>query len=281
VLTGSPLNKIYAGETLAASLEFGTTPTDLTATASTIYTAGSSSIRFGFNRIESSQSYDQTCFGSFLSYYGLQFPEKGSSFDTGMPDQSYMFIENLGAAPIKRVEIMTSSSGIDSDLYCDFMVNDEGTDVLADDMVNSTVIFTSQSYCKQVSLDFTTYDIKGINNFKPYDYKDIKTVRLTRTLLTGDTKNGVPLITAVYVYTEDTPTGIFNMDSPFFAPVVSNGELNMGEPVSVIEVYTVTGKQLRTARNTDGISLYSLPSGVYIVKAVSETGKTRVMKITR
>jgi len=116
---------------------------------------------------------------------------------------------------------------------------------------------------------------------------DKQTIRLaasklfpTGTPLTGNNVKPWNLL-GVYVWTNGSGTSIQSVNDNSFQAYVSNGELNLSKPAAQISLYSISGTLVKTAENTQNVSLEELPLGVYIVKALSNTGKTLVTKIAR
>jgi hypothetical protein len=75
-------------------------------------------------------------------------------------------------------------------------------------------------------------------------------------------------------------SGIGSVNKNVFDLYVSNGELYSSENVSV-EIYNIAGMLIKSVKNIHNISLQSLSSGVYVVKAVNSEGKILTQKIVR
>lgn len=93
-----------------------------------------------------------------------------------------------------------------------------------------------------------------------------------------------PIIQAIYIYTDGdgTNTGIGELEgNSSFKVYVSNGELRMNDRASRVCLYNVSGNCVKEARDVQTLSLGELPSGMYIVKAVNQTGGTAVAKIMK
>jgi hypothetical protein len=84
----------------------------------------------------------------------------------------------------------------------------------------------------------------------------------------------------ISLWTKDNgiPSSISNLIGDSFRVYVSNDVLTLTESGTVF-IYNVSGASVASAGNIQTLPLSSLPSGIYIVKATSNTGKTLVTKI--
>lgn len=280
-----------ADETLVASIQFGSEIPDLTAISNTTYKASESEVQFSFNAINSIYAVENECFGSEKNYYGLYFDIKANTDGEYNPypngtlpgiNQAWMFIENLGSKPITKIVLKGTSLLLDSDLFCDFELTDGQS---AQDWNNGIVQFKQASVCQDIVIDLTTYDaIEGWDDFAPYTYEDVKTVRLTRSAVTGDTKNGKPFIQSIEVYTEDggIPSSIDRSELDNMFTYSRRGDmLEFNRPVNDICVYDISGKVCLTVYDRENISVSGLPRGLYIVKAEGKDGKVLTVKIAK
>ena len=89
-------------------------------------------------------------------------------------------------------------------------------------------------------------------------------------------------VVGIYVWTKGTDTSIeADLQNPAFGFTQSNEALTFSEPVSQVSVYDVSGQLMQAVKNVECLPLNGLPPGVYVIKAIGETGKTLVSKIVK
>ncbi len=87
----------------------------------------------------------------------------------------------------------------------------------------------------------------------------------------------------VSLWTKDDgiPSSIDNANSNSFSVNKINDELHFTEPALQISIYNISGQLVQTAVNTQILPLNNFPTGIYVVKATSTTGKNIITKIAR
>ncbi len=122
----------------------------------------------------------------------------------------------------------------------------------------------------------------------PY-YKSPKIIKLGNCSQLGwgtyDTNSQkiIPYVARIKIWTKPaTPnTGISSANMDGFTCSFADGQLNFTELASSISVFDISGKTINSVQNVQDLSLAALPSGVYVVKAASATGKSLVTKVAK
>jgi len=218
-------------------------------------------------------------------FYGAQ----GALRFPGSSSYSYITIDNLGSDNITSVEIIgvCGSGGGQSNLFVAF--SDKPSSATTDmeysdnlDWMNATQNFEDAEHNCQTAIVSLPDPLETSSLLEIDHVKSVK-IALTNTFGAENfTGTQSPfLLQGIAVNTDGNPTGLNNsMQEKVFTSYVSGNELKLTEPAQV-SVYTISGTLVETVSNVDSILLNNLPSGMYVVKALSETGKTLVAKIVR
>ena len=247
--------------------------------------AGTSSVSISLGNLTDDPTYYNSCFSEAPG--ALRFNNYGAS------NYSYITIDNTGYDNITAVEITGACgfTGGASNLFVAF--SDKPSSATSDleyfyslDYINPTLVFSDANTGCQAKPAILPnyYDTWGGAVYDQPEIEFIKSIKIALTTDFGD-EEGMPqnpfILQGIIIYTDKNPTGINNTVAETFASYVAGGELKFSEPATKVSFYTISGTLVKTAENTQNVSLEDLPLGVYIVKALSNTGKTLVTKIAR
>ena len=267
-------------------IEFDQNPIDIAGGA-----FENSNVRLSLNALTTTTSVHNECFGlGEADRFGLLLDKKAkASSDNPYPDgttsgtnQSWLFIENLGSAPITRVVFHGVSLQLQSDLFCDFVLKDGRAGI---DYTNGVVLFPyGQTVCGEITADLTAFNaIEGWDDSKPYTYQDVAVVRFTLTGVSGNTGSGTPFIQSIEVFAEGsvlTDLSQTGSDEEFTAAFTGDRAV-FSKRAANIGLYDVSGRCLARISNANEYGLNALSSGLYVIRATDETGKTVAIKIIK
>jgi len=249
------------------------------------YEIGDSKVEIAFDNITFDPDYYSACFSEVKGM--LHFTNYGAS------NYSYITIDNVGSDDITAVEItgMSSGGGRTSSVHVAF--SGKPSSATSDfeysanqDYVNPALYFKDGEFgCQELSATLPVFSTTANGMFlgggEVTFVKSVKIALSTNFGMHGISSQYPFFLQGIAVYTDRNPTGLNNaMQEKVFTSYVSGNELKLTEPAQV-SVYTISGTLVETVSNVDSIPLNNLPSGMYVVKALSETGKTLVAKIVR
>ncbi len=262
------------------------------------YTSGTSSVRLAYKHMEDMPEYD---------FCG---PQGAVLFNSKNPtDYSYITIDNIGDDNITAVELFglcAESGNITSDIYVafsgasssatldwDYSMNlYVGSDLTGDPAIHfwSPVNGGCLQPVQRVTLpnpkETWYYQLNGEEN----TISKVGSVKIALTTNFGieNSSGGGStqkrfLLQSLVVYTDKkSNTGIGGTISEnSFSSHVSGSNLNFTELASQVAIYNISGQLVQTSSNIQTLPLNTLPTGMYVVKATSTTGKTLVTKIVR
>lgn len=248
------------------------------------YASGTSSVSVATGNMNFDATYTTNCV-PFAGQTGALYFDK-----TGASNYSYITIDNTGTDNITSVKLIGSSTSGTSDVIVAFSAksvsetDDQAYSENLDWLDPGVPFYTPASGggCQEHAVALPD----PMNTASMEEISFVKSIKIAVTTDFGtEYSNSLQKpfkLESLVVYTDkQTDTGIGTASDTSFGSFVSDGELNFTETASEVSVYTVSGGLLQTAKNVQSLSLGSLPSGLYVVKAVSETGKIAVTKLAR
>jgi hypothetical protein len=203
-------------------------------------------------------------------------------------DYSYIRIRNTGSEPITKIQFIgvSSHNSKDADLMLDgsslsSAENDVDYDSFSTgalEVVPFNYLTGTNSICPSVrtpDLVDTWENWLGLTG-------EIKTLRLRFSDGTGDITSTMydrkPILQAIYVYVDGTPTGIDAAETSSLRVHVADQEIRLSESADVL-LYNVSGVTVKAAKNAQVVSVNDLPHGIYVLEAKIEDGSKTVTKI--
>ena len=292
-------NTFAIDEMLVASIEIGATQPILSNIEGP-YTRGTAKVQLSFSNIDTGISFTNECspseggysltFNQIGSGEGYGSPE-GTAFPSGGDAGSVILIENTGTKPITKIVFKgtaSNSKGGNTTLFCDVLLKDDkgvGFLLESNGSPSSGASFPTGDVCQTVSFDLTSYDIEDYDMIKSdYTYENVQAIRFTLDYIGGNSNGDVISIQAMEIYTESdgTQVGISETGTDQnLTARVSASEIIFSEQVAEMSLYSISGNKIGTAANVHSFSLEELASGVYIVKAIGQSGESLVTKIMR
>ena len=242
---------------------------------------GTSKVSIAYGNITNDPTFTTPCF----SY------APGSLYfnNYGVSGYSYITIDNLGSDDITAIEItgVSGGGGWTPNLYVAFSdkpsaaTSDEEYSDNLDFYAATQEFYGAESGCQTKRVSPPDDPDNTASGLTVSFVKSVK-IALTTSFGNEGLSPQYPFrLQGIAIYTDRGPTGISNAIEETFTGKVADEELNLSEPATKVSFYTISGTLVKTAENTQNVSLKELPLGVYIVKALSNTGKTLVTKIAR
>ncbi len=181
----------------------------------------------------------------------------------------YIIIQNNNAKDIEKIELngvllVATSFGIVS---CERKINSDGTGNLTPPIPLTDNFTTYSGTC-----DLHTFTNTVDNSGYPKYFK------FTSPVIGGKNQPGIQ---SIAIYLKDTQTGMSATEQSSFNIAVSDGVLTFSESASQLSIYNISGQLVQRSENVQTIPLNTLPTGMYVVKATSVTGKNIITKIAR
>jgi hypothetical protein len=250
----------------------------------TTYTSGTSSIHVSTGNMNFDGTYTTNCV-PFAGQTGALYFDKFTA-----PNYSFVIIDNIGTDNITSIKLIGSSTAGISDVPVAFSGKSSSeTDDQAYsenlDWLNPGVPFYTPAEgggCQEHTVTLPD----PANTASGEEILFVGSIKIAVTTDFGTEYSNAlqkPFkLESIAVYTnKQTDTGIGSRSGDSFTVYVCGDELNLSETALEVSVCTVSGQLIQTAKNTQTVPIRSLSSGLYVVKAVSDTGKHTVAKIAR
>jgi len=209
---------------------------------------------------------------------------------------SYIVIRNEGYLPISKIVAFgVSKDGTLTTLEMDASTSgnanltDNDYESLNDGVCLADYIFPGNG-------EYNCYDPdNGHNSFNPQDPdlwdaawsihpgSEIRTVRLrySNKFNTTSNTNRSPRLQALYVYVEDdgTATHVESIEANFDLRIA--GDVLEASQPSDVTIYSLNGIAVKSAKGITSLPISDLQQGIYVVKALSANGQSKVIKMVR
>jgi len=234
-------------------------------------------------------------------HYGLAFSGAYTDVNHSNNTYSYITIRNTGNQKITKIE----AKGVSADNSVTFPIDGSSSDNPTSDADYESIneqFYVGNPYFKEQATpnDPCPTIVDGVNSFRVQDEWDfwfdlfgytvgeMKTIRLRFSNEVGGPNPGSgqytssrPILQALYVYVEDdgTATGIGKVESDFDIRIA--GDVLETSQLTDITIYSLNGIAVKSAKGITSLTVSELQQGIYLVKALSANGQSKVMKIVR